>query len=364
MPHVLHLIDTLSPGGAERMAVSLANHLAERGYAVSLCASRSSGVLEQQVQLGVRFFCLQRKHRWDGAAFRRLLQFCRQERVQIVHAHSTSLFLGVMLSLFLPSTRLIWHDHSGKQDVEARPVHVYRVFARRADSVFTVTRVLQEWVIEVLGLPRERVVYLPNFVEPWGEVPPVEHLPGLPGKRIVCVANLRPQKDHLTLVRAMARVFQDHPDAHLLLVGSESDLNTVRQVEKEIQHLGLNHRITRLGMRKDIPAILAGCDVGVLSSVSEGFPVVLLEYGYAGLPVVSTRVGECDAILEEGKAGFLVAPGEVEKMAQALSQLLGDSALRKEMGKRLRQRVLDHFSPSVILDRVCERYEYLLVSKK
>ena len=102
--------------------------------------------------------------------------------------------------------------------------------------------------------------------------------------------------------------------------------------------------MTFLGVRRDIAAILTACDVGVLSSVLEGLPVALLEYGLAGLGVVCTRVGQCAEVLDGGRAGFLVSPKDPPAMASALISMLLDTSRQRILAKRLRERVRSHYS--------------------
>ena len=357
---ILHLVDSLASGGAEHVAVMLANNLPRDRYRAHLCASRQAGPLQRQIKPHVVFYDLRRKGRFDVLAILRLAKFTRREHIEIVHAHTTSLFLGVILILINPRLKLVWHDHSGQKDTASRLALLYRPFARQAQAVFTVTKVSAEWSTGTLGISKERVLYLPNFVE--AQLPsntPLE-LHGKPCKRLVCVANVRAQKDHLTLLRALAQVVKAEPQAHLILVGAESDPQLVERVRQESRHLSLESNLTWLGPREDVPLILANCNIGVLSSVSEGFPVVLLEYGRAGLAVVATQVGECAEILEEGEAGILVPPSNPESLATALLRLLETPALRKQLGERFNTRVKQTYSAKTILHQVCQVYDQIL----
>jgi glycosyltransferase involved in cell wall biosynthesis len=108
------------------------------------------------------------------------------------------------------------------------------------------------------------------------------NLPGSRGSRIICLANFRPEKDHFTLVRAMALVVNKVPEAQLLLAGKTNDESYKQAVQREIADRRLESNISVLGERHDVAEILKACDVGVLSSASEGLPMSLLEYGAAG----------------------------------------------------------------------------------
>jgi glycosyltransferase involved in cell wall biosynthesis len=341
-PGVLHLVDTLEPGGTERVAVNLVNHLSRERFRPYLGTTRREGALASEVLPDVGRLSLNRSRTLDLGALRRLVAFVRENRISIVHAHSSSLFLAALL----PGVRIVWHDHFGRE--EDRPAWLWRPPARRAAAVVAVSEDLARWSRHRLGV---EAVYLPNFV-PEVLVGPVPDLPGTPGRRVVCVANLRAQKDHLTLLRAIAHV----PEAHLLLAGADVEPAYAARVRSEAVALG--DRVTFLGSRSDIPDLLRGCDVGVLASASEGFPLSLLEYGRAGLAAVATRVGQCPEVLDG--AGILVPPGDPGALAEALLALLGDPARREELGERLCRRVRERYSASAVMERLEAVYHRVL----
>lgn len=355
---VIQLIDTLDAGGAERVAVNLANALARRGYQSYLCATRRGGPLEKEIDPGVRFILLGRKNRWDVGAVLRLRQLIRRERIQIIHAHSSSLFIGSLASL-LTGSRLVWHDHYGPGSTYSRPAWLYRMTSRRVDRVFTVTRTLADWATRVLGISAAQVQYLPNFVIGRKTPQTTCDLPGTAGHRIVCVANIRPVKDQIVLLQAMQILQQRQPEAHLLLVGAASDSAYYAAAEAERQSLHLEDRVTFLGKRDDVAQILAGSDIAVLASRFEGFPLAVLEYGRANLPVVATNVGECAEILDHGSAGILVEPGSSQALAAALNGLLCDPHKRSFLGERLAQRVETIYSEAAIMTTILHEYRII-----
>jgi len=176
------------------------------------------------------------------------------------------------------------------------------------------------------------------------------------------VANLRPLKDHPTLLAAMGNVAGQAPAAHLILVG-DGNPEYRESLRRKAEERGLSDRVTLLGQRPDVPAILRGCDVGVLASRAEGLPLALLEYGMAGLPTVATRVGQCPDVLDNGQAGLLVEPGDPHSLAEALLTLLGSPAQRAELGTRLRQRVQQHHDARAILGQIGAIYDQVLASR-
>lgn len=359
---VMHITDTLNAGGMERMGVNLVNFLPRDRYLPFLCTTREEGPLAAQVSEDVARLRLDRKHRFDLAAVHRLVAFSRVHHIQILHAHNASLFIAGLASLFPPYPAVVWHDNYGLYAVEERPVWLYRSAAGRISGVIAVNQPLAEWSLTRMRIPAKRIWYIPNFVcaaEVNGRPPA---LPGTAGQRIVCVAHFRPEKDHLTLLRAMMVVIRQVPTAHLLLVGASPDPARRELIQKEIIKQGLDRNVSLLGQRHDVPTILQACDIGVLSSVSEGLPLALLEYGMAELPAVATNIGQCAEVLDEGRAGILVPVGSHDQLARALLSLLQSPERRVVFGKKFHRRVLERYSPGPVVEQVCRVYETVLAT--
>ncbi|HEX8141046.1 MAG TPA: glycosyltransferase [Pyrinomonadaceae bacterium] len=361
---VMHITDTLEAGGAEQVAVNLANLLPRERFTSHLCTTRREGRLADELTPDVGRLRLARRWRLDGAALRRMLAYIREHEIKILHAHGSSIFTASVASLFAPRTTIVWHDHYGLP-LEDRAAWVERPLAKRAGGIIAVSQPLAEWSRRKLAVAADRVWYIPNFVclPQQSNAPPPE-LPGEVGARIVCVANLRPQKDHLTLVRAMAEVVGQVPAAHLLLVGAVVDASYREAIEREIALLGLERHVSLLGERRDVAAILRACDVGVLSSIAEGLPLALIEYAQAGLASVATRVGQCAEVLDEGRAGMLVPAQSPRALSAALVKLLASPAERDALGGLIRERARRLYSAGSIIERICQVYEVLLASKR
>jgi glycosyltransferase involved in cell wall biosynthesis len=355
----MHLIDALDAGGAERVAVNMANLLPADRYAAHLCTTRRDGALDSLVAPHVGRLRLRRRSTFDLAAIHRLRQYVARHDIRILHAHETALFTATAAALLPPFPAVVWHDHFGRHGIEARRLSLYRLPARRARAVISVSPALAEWAVQSLGLPIDRVHFIPNFVAPATAVA-VPPLPGSPGSRIVCVANFRRQKDHPTLLRALAIVRSASPTAHLLLAGDEVDAAYAAEVRRTAADLGVDDRVTFLGSRDDVAGILRGSDVGVLSSASEGLPLALLEYGHAALATVATSVGASAEVLADGAAGRLVPAGHPAALAAAIVDLLDHPERRRDLGRALQAHVMRNFSGEAGIARVAALYDRIL----
>ncbi len=136
---------------------------------------------------------------------------------------------------------------------------------------------------------------------------------------ILCIGNFKPQKDPLTLIRAMPAVLRDRKQAVLLYAG-DGDLRP--DVEREIERLGISDNVRLLGWRDDIYELLAACDIVALSSIFEGLPRSAVQAVAARRPFVGTRVDGTPEIIRDGKNGFLVAPRSPSLMAKAINKAL------------------------------------------
>jgi len=356
--HVLQLIDTLDAGGAERVAVNLANQLPGYGYISHLCATRRGGPLVKDLLPEVQYINLSRRSRFDAAALLRLTAYIRKNQIKILHAHSSSLFVA-RVAATLSGCKLVWHDHSGIGTV-GRSKNLYRFFTFRIDGVFSVTHDLAKWAHTGLGIPEDRIKVLPNFINPPRTYIKSNTLPGEADFRVIFVANIRSQKNQLGLLKAFRLVVNKETRAHLILVGAPVEKDYYQQVISEISKQNLEQNVTCLGGRGDVPVILASCAVAILGSASEGFPLVLLEYGWASMPVVVTNVGECAEIVDRGNAGMLVEHGDYQGMAQCILNLLNEPALRKSFGQSLYQRVQKNYSAEQVMNEIIDVYQRIL----
>ncbi|HEV8722656.1 MAG TPA: glycosyltransferase family 4 protein [Candidatus Binatia bacterium] len=359
----MQMTDSLNVGGAERVAVNLANYLPRDLYDNFLCTTRREGPLAGLIAPDVGRLQLARKWRFDPQAIRRLVEFVRSHEIQILHAHGTAVFIAAAAAHFPPYPVVVWHDHFGRYAVEQRPAWLYRLAVSGIGAVIAVNEPLAEWSRAKLRIPAQRVWYVPNFV---GQSESNGHrleLPGKRGKRIVCIANFRPEKDHLTLLHAMSLVRHSAHDVHLILVGQKGDPSYFEVIQREIIAQGLSDNVSVLGPRTDVLDILRACDIGVLSSRSEGLPLALIEYGITGLPSVATQVGQCGEVLEEGRSGVLVPPADPRRLAEAISSILCSSDRRAMLGKRFKQWVEKRYNPKTTIRLVSNIYRTLVPAR-
>jgi glycosyltransferase involved in cell wall biosynthesis len=343
-PRIVLLVTLSGVGGAQTYVAALVPALAKRFDVV--VAAHGEGPLRDAARgAGARYVALRHLRRAlgprDVLGLLELVALLRRERPTVLHANSSkagilgrlaAALAGVPVSIFtahgwafgarrgLSSALYRWGDRL------ARPLTSTIVCVseseRRAGLAARTCDPAKTWVIH-------------NGVALDGIAPAA--LDGAPPV-IVSVGRLAAPKDPFALVAALARLPAGAFQAVLVGGGPQH-----AEVAAAIRGTGLDGVVELAGDRDDVPALLAGADLFVLASRSEGFPMSVLEAMAAGLPVVASAVGGVAEAVVDGETGLLVAPGDVEALAGAIERLLADAQLRRAMGSAGRNRAAEHF---------------------
>ena len=174
--------------------------------------------------------------------------------------------------------------------------------------------------------------------------------------KLIMAAAFRPAKGHQHLLEAVERLARQGIHFELTLAGDPNS-GTGDLMRREVIRRGLTEVVRFAGQVADMAALLREHEVFVLPSESEGLPLCILEAMACGLAVVATRVGGIPEIVEEGKNGLLVDPGEPAQLTESLQKLIGSEELRRELGEAGAQRVARHFSFRECVERIVEGYE-------
>jgi glycosyltransferase involved in cell wall biosynthesis len=175
------------------------------------------------------------------------------------------------------------------------------------------------------------------------------------------VGRFVPIKDLPTLIEAFAIVVRRVPDAWLVMVGDGS----IRpELESLVQRIELSDRVRFLGWSNDLASIYATIDICALSSLNEGTPVAMIEAMAAGKVVVATNVGGVADVIEDGRTGVLVPPGDAEALAAAFVMLARDRTTRHRLGRAARDSVAGRFAHERLVDDMDRLYVSALAEKR
>ena len=347
---ILQIIDSLEAGGAERMAVNYANALANEIEFSGLVVTRKEGLLLNQIKSNVSYLFLNKKSVVDIQSVFKLRKFVIENKVEIVHAHSTSFFLAFLLKLTYPKIKLIWHDHYGDSEfLSQRPSLSLRFIIPFFNGIIAVNQKLKIWAEQKLHF--KNVIYLPNFPSEENTISEQTILHGIQGKRIVSLANLRVQKDHFLVLEVAKKIKQSHPDWTFHLVGKDFEDDYSKKIKTMILDFNLESTVFVYGSRNDIKNILEQSAIGILTSQSEGLPVALLEYGLFKKPVVVTNVGEIPLVIQDGINGFVVETNSEQLFYDSLVKLMESDTLRLHFGNELQKTIGNNYSEQSVIQQ-------------
>lgn len=348
---ILQLIDSLETGGAERMAVSYANALQKEIVFSALCATRKEGQLKEMLLPEVGYLFLDKKKTIDFKAISKLRRYIKKNKIEFVHAHSSSFFIAVLLKFVYPRIKIIWHDHYGARYLQPKNKNLsLKVASFFFAKVLTINFENKQWLESVL-LTKE-IRCLPNFIATQNDSLSTTKLKGEKGKRIVFLANLKHPKNHLQFLKAFAKSqpFLNGWTVHLIGKDYEDDYS--REIKSFIKEKELLDNVFLYGSCTDTFAILNQTNIGVLCSTYEGFPVTLLEYGYAKLAVLSTNVGFCSEIIQNGLDGFLFTPTNELEIIDKLNILsMNNEGLIITFAENLNRTVINKYTDKVVLEQ-------------
>ena len=345
-PVILHVLHRMGIGGAEVLADRMVRNMSDRFDFVVACFDEVGTLGERLKKDGVRVVDLQRGAGLDRRCIRRLRALFTDARVDLVHAHQyTPFFYSVAARGIFGRVPLVFTEHGRHFPDERRWKRVVfnRTMARSNDRIIGVGESVKRALVTNEGFPDSRVGVIYNGVPVFNNVDkPVDHVAvrqelDMPPDAhvIVQVARLDYLKDHLTAARAFGQLVNRVPNVYWLIVGDGPER---RSLTTEIKALNCESLVRLVGERDDVPRLLRASDVMLLSSISEGIPLTLIEGMLAELPVVSTAVGGVPEIVVENQHGFLVQSGDAIAIGQKLECLVKSAKIRKEMGLCARER--------------------------
>jgi len=351
-PTLCHVLHTLHVGGAEILAAEYARRSRPEFRVVFACLDDLGQLGAKLRDEGFTVEVLGRRPGFDLRCARRLAKFLNEHDVDLVHAHQYGPFVYSSLSrLFRFGTRVLFLEHGRDYPDYPRPKRKWanRVLLRRNDRVVAVGECVRQALVDNEGLRASRIEVVYNGVDLRRYDPGRSaraavraELGVAPDQTLIMqVARLNRLKDHGTALRALKRLIARHPQAKLVLVGDGEERPAI---ERLIDTLELAPFVTLAGTRNDVPRLLQGADVFLLSSLTEGVALTLIEAMATGLPIVATSVGGNSEVVVDGATGFLVPPRSDAEMADRLERLAISPDQARQFGDAGSRRAAERFS--------------------
>jgi len=369
---VLHCLYRVGSGGVEQRRLSMIKKLDPAVYEQRLICFESIGELENQfVEAGCSVELVgDFKSILDPFPYYNAMKIVQQFKPHIIHG---AVFEGVALAavsgLLGRVPVVIGEETSDPSNRSWKGNSLYRIFAGLCHHMVGVSSAAVDYLTDTARLPPRKVTLINNGVSEKmpvssDEVQRIRSALGFPSDSFIIGTVGRVLDDHKRIsdmIRALALISKTKPNVYLLVVGSGPDESALKRLAKD---LGIERNVCFAGYQANPQPFYQMMELFALASAREAFGLVLVEAMFAELPVVATRVGGIPSIVEEGSTGCLVHPSQPAELAASIVNLIDNPSLRQSMGKRGRQRALEHFSADRYIQDVDAFYRRLLAERK
>ena len=360
--NILHVIDTTGPGGAETLFVELCKSLQEKGHRCYAVLRGDGWVYQQLKKAGIETYIHDCKGAFNVRFLFFLVRLLRQKNIDVVQSHLLGSNVYSALAGLMASVPVIATFH-GSVDVSSNERWLSIKFAavNRCASIVCVSELLRENLIGRTSVDAEKITLIKNGID-CDHFSPVNQ--GnlreqycLPGDVFIvgALGNLRPAKDYPTAIRAMQLVVAQDPSVHLLIAG-DTKHTLYTELSALVDELDLNRNVRFVGFCDRPSEFLAGIDLYMLASKTEGHPFSVIQAMASGKAVLATRCGVETMFLDDGGA-VLVDVGSAAQLAEKTLELKRSPWLREALGAAGRKNALKNYDFAVTVKRYIQLYE-------
>ncbi len=367
---ILHLITTLGVGGAEKHLLWLAQGQIARGHDLFVTFLKGEGELSADFTnagVPVRYVELTSPGVLHPLAPCRAVEsvadLLDEWQPDILHTHLLKADgVGALAARRAGFDAVVSSKHNDERALLRKPFSiVHGLLAKRMQRTIALSDHVARFTAQYGRVPVERIRRVYYGVEPAGlaatharrevraRLGIAEDVPLL-----VCVGRMAPQKDHPTLLAALAQLPRE---VELLLVGGDPFGDGEQRLQAVVDDLALGGQVHFLGIRHDVPDLLAASDLFVLPSLWEGLGLVFLEAMAVGLPIVASNVSAVPEVVDDGRTGWLVPPADPAALAAAIQAALDDPDERRRRGVAGRERLLERFALARMIEETEGVYE-------
>jgi len=387
---VLHLIESLGAGGAERLLHTNLRHLDSSRFrsTVMTVFSEPAHWVESINHLGVTVESLGCQSLRDlPAGITRLSRWLRVQHPDLMHTHLWAANVIGRVAGRMAGVPVISSVHNPDHEPEAwddgsevslRKRRLVRDLDRwtarfGCERMVAVSEYVRRSAHRRLRFPLERIelIYNPIDADAFQSSagPKRGELLGEYGidegdLMLLNVGRVTPQKGLLYALRALPLIRRRHPSVRLVSVGDAADGLWLARLETEARKLGVADRVHFLGARKDVGAFLRSCDLFIFPSLYEGLGIALIEAMASGRACVATRIGPIPEVLRHGVDGWLVEPASVESLAEGICDLLAAPLRRETLGRAAQAAALARFQPQPAAAKLAALYQSVVAADR
>jgi glycosyltransferase involved in cell wall biosynthesis len=363
---VLHLIDTTGPGGAETVFIQLAEAMGKRGYR-SVVVIRGPGWVQQELQRrGIDPIVLESKGSFNVKFLWALVSLVKKENIALIHSHLLGSNVYAAITGLIARVPVVATYH-GMVDVSPnerfrRTKH--QLMRWGISHYVAVSNGLMSNIREQGLLSPEKTTIVYNGIDTSkyarNKDQSIRESLNLPAGAILVgsLGNVRKAKAYDVLVSAAAQVVARSPEVHFIIAGDKKP-SIMKALNEQIEKLNIAANIHFLGFQQDCAAMLAQMDIFLLSSTSEGFSISTIEAMATGLPVLVTRCGGPEEIVEHNRTGWMVEVNNAEAIAEGFRVLLKDAKLCERLAQAGKQHAVGKFGLQNMLSSYDKIYQEL-----
>jgi glycosyltransferase involved in cell wall biosynthesis len=361
---ILLFNESAGPGGAERVVFNLAQGFKQQGADVGVATLRTGWLTEHLEENGITHHLLRSRSKFDFLLPWKISRLIKKEKYSIIHSHLLDSNFYAAIGSTLAGVPHLATEHG---DVHhSTPRKRLGIKLKTLSFFGSTVSAVSEYTADKLaehGIPREniRVIGNPVTLEFWHDEQARQDVRGdlQLGPRDflwINVANLRPVKDHSTLLKGFALACEGNSKRQKLALVGDGELR--EELEKQAQELGIAGKVHFAGHREDVWRWLAAADGFILSSKSEALPMSLLEAASKGLIIISSDVGGVGELIRNNETGFLFRSGDHVKLSKLINAAYGPTS--KLLAKNCNLQVVNMFSVEIIVKSYLKTYLELL----
>jgi sugar transferase (PEP-CTERM/EpsH1 system associated) len=377
-PLVAHVIYRLDVGGLENGLVNLINHIPAKRFRHAIICLSDYSAFRRRLQRGdVPVFALHKPPGNSPAMHFKLWRLLRRLRPSVVHTRNLGALEGTLPAM-LAGVPVRIHGEHGRDvdDLDGRSTKhqvMRRLFKPFVSCYIAVSRDLESYLQQKVGVPRSRIAQIYNGVDAERFHPASERREDVPcagfsgaDKFVIgTVGRMQEVKDQVTLARAFARLVHEVPGGaqrlRLVMIGDGPLRERVRVV---LANAGVEQLAWLPGERDDVPRLMRSFDLFVLPSLAEGISNTILEAMASGLPVLATDVGGNPELIEPGVTGSLVPRNDPDSMARATRAYTESADLCRRQGSNARRAVERRFGMEAMAGAYMAVYDSMLGDKR
>jgi glycosyltransferase involved in cell wall biosynthesis len=373
---VLHLIESLGIGGAERRLLNDLKYLDRKKIVSIVCSVYGNNDLAAEVKnLGIPLYCLNLQGVYDFArAILDLRKIIRRHRVDILHTQLfTADLFGRIVKKFFNVSRLVSTIQSSVY--EPNEPYLYSFKRRIIDSIsgrisndafIAVSHFVKNSVAKRLQFPEDKIRVIYNSVDfDKFDGVDIDRIKGLKkelgisdnSKVLIVIGRLDPPKGHHFLLSALPKIKEKFPSIKLLIVGDGFCRDKLESCSNKLK---LTDYVIFTGTRKDVKELLYLSDIFVFPTLSEGLPLTLLEAMAVKKPCIASNIGPIREIIEDEESGLLVEPGSAEALARSVLNILNRPMLMSQIAKNGYEVANNKFNAKKLAEQLESFYEELL----